>query len=83
MTVALPTDLLEAADRAIREGKAHSRNELIARALRRELAEQDRRAIDAAFLSMAEDAEARAEAQAITEEFALADWEAFRAGERE
>jgi len=39
-TVALPAELLEAADQAVREGKARSRNELLATALRRELAAQ-------------------------------------------
>ena len=37
-TFTLPADLLEAMDRAVREGNARSRNELITTALRRELA---------------------------------------------
>ena len=48
-TVTLPANLLEAMDRAVREGNARSRNELITIALRRELAAQERAAIDAAF----------------------------------
>ena len=41
-TLALPVDLLEAVDQAVRAGKARSRNELVTMALRRELAAQDR-----------------------------------------
>ncbi len=36
-TIALPTGLLAATDRAVTDGKAKSRNELIARAIQREL----------------------------------------------
>ncbi|MBI2942179.1 MAG: ribbon-helix-helix protein, CopG family [Chloroflexi bacterium] len=80
-TLALPADLLEAVDRAVGEGKARSRNELVARALRRELAAQESAAIDAAFAAMADDAAYQAEARAIDAEFAAADWEALRRGE--
>lgn len=81
-TITLPADLLAAADRAVQEGKARTRNELVANALRRELAAQRRAAVDAAFAQMAADAEYQAEAQALSEEFARADWEALQAGER-
>ncbi len=80
-TVALPADLLEAADQAVREGKARSRNDLLATALRRELAAQERAAIDAEFAAMADDAAYQAEADLISREFANADWEAFQAGQ--
>lgn len=80
-TLALPAELLEAADQAIRAGKARSRNEFVARALRRELAAQKRADIDAAFAPMAEDAAFQAESLAISEEFAAADWEAWRIAE--
>lgn len=80
--MALPADLRAAADRAVRAGRARSRNDLLVMALRRELAAQDRAAIDAAFARMADDVEYLAEAQALTEEFADADWEAFRLGEQ-
>tara|TARA_B100000315_G_scaffold151980_1_gene140799 strand:+ start:2715 stop:2990 length:276 start_codon:yes stop_codon:yes gene_type:complete len=80
-TVALPADLLKAADDAVRHGKAKSRNELLARSLRRELAALERAAIDAAFAGMANDAGYQAEAQKIAGQFAASDWEAFRAGE--
>jgi metal-responsive CopG/Arc/MetJ family transcriptional regulator len=80
-TVALPVDLLEAVDRAVRAGKARSRNELVAMALRRELAAQERAAIDAAFAAMADDPAYRAEAGELATAFAAADWEALRLAE--
>lgn len=80
-TLALPAALLEAADKAIRAGKAKSRNEFVAKALRRELAAQERADIDAAFAPMAEDAAFQTEALAIAEEFAGADWESLRIAE--
>ncbi len=80
-TVALPPDILEATDRAIRAGQARSRNELVATALRHELEALERAAIDAAFAPLASDADHRAEAQALRDEFAIADWEVFRRGE--
>ncbi len=80
-TLSLPSDLLEAADQMVREGKARTRNEFVAMALRRELAAQRRAKIDAAFAEMANDEEYKAEALRIVEEFAEADWEAFQIGE--
>lgn len=80
-TIKLPADLLEATDKAVREGKAKSRNEFIARALRRELAAQKRAEIAAAFAGMANDAEYQVEALQIEAEFATADWEAWQLGE--
>jgi metal-responsive CopG/Arc/MetJ family transcriptional regulator len=80
-TVALPAELLEAAEDAVRLGQAKSRNELLARSLRRELAALERAAIDAGFAGMADDAEYQAEAQRIAGQFAASDWEAFQAGE--
>jgi metal-responsive CopG/Arc/MetJ family transcriptional regulator len=82
-TLALPADLLRALDRAVEEGKARSRNDFVAAAVRHELAALERPAIDAAFLAMADDAEYQAEAQSIADEFALTDVEAFRLGEAE
>lgn len=81
-TLALPADLLAAVDEAVREGQARSRAELVRTALRREIAAQRRAAIDADLAGMAHDAEYRAEAEAIMQEFAQADWEAFQLGER-
>jgi metal-responsive CopG/Arc/MetJ family transcriptional regulator len=80
-TVALPADLLDAADQAVRDGLARSRNELLANALRRELAAQERTTIDAAFAEMAHDQEYLVEAQAMSEEFVRDEWEAFRRAE--
>jgi metal-responsive CopG/Arc/MetJ family transcriptional regulator len=77
-TLTLPADLLEAADRAVRDGKADSRNALVAAALRRELAAQRRAAIDADLADMATDAEYQREAAQIMAEFAGADAEAAR-----
>lgn len=41
-----------------------------------------RASIDAAFAEMADDSEYQAEALRLSAEFAVADWEAFRATER-
>ncbi len=49
----------------VESGKAKSRNEFVAQALRRELALLKRAEIDAEFAHMADDAEDLAEAQAI------------------
>jgi metal-responsive CopG/Arc/MetJ family transcriptional regulator len=80
-TLALPADLLAAVDAAVQAGQARSRNELVRIALERELAAQKRVAIDAAFAEMAEDPDYQAEANAIAEEFAAADWEAWQQAE--
>ena len=82
-TVTLPTDLLTAADRAVRAGEARSRNELVANALRRELASIERAAIDAAFAGMADDSAYLDEARVISDEFASADWETYQVGEQQ
>lgn len=79
-TLTLPAELLEAADNAVKQGKAHSRNEFVALALRHELAAQKRAEIDAAFAAMVDDVEYQAEALKISAEFAMADWEAFQIG---
>jgi metal-responsive CopG/Arc/MetJ family transcriptional regulator len=77
-TLALPSDLLEATDRAVREGKARSRNELVATALRRELAARRRAEIDAELAEMANDPDYRREAAQIMADFAEADAETAR-----
>jgi hypothetical protein len=53
----------------------------VARALQRELAAQQRAAIDAAYAAMAVDFAYHTEAQALTEAFAQADWDALRLAE--
>lgn len=80
-TLTLPAELLEATDQAVQSGKAKSRNEFVARALRRELAALKRAEIDAAFAQMGNDAEYQAEAKMISQEFAQADWEAWQLAE--
>ena len=77
-TLALPADLLEAADRTVRQGHTRSRNEFVANALRRELAAQRRAEIDADIAAMAEDVEYRRESDQIMAEFARADAEVAR-----
>lgn len=80
-TIALPAKLLDAADRAIRAGKARSRTDLLSRALQRELAVQRRAEIDAAFLEMANDPEYQREAVLMAEEAVVAGWEALQLSE--
>jgi metal-responsive CopG/Arc/MetJ family transcriptional regulator len=80
-TLTLPIELLEATDRAVSEGKAKSRNEFVARAIRNQLAVQKRAEIDAEFAQMANDAEYQAEVEIINQEFARSDWEALQLGE--
>ena len=74
-TLALPTDLLERIDRAVHEGQARSRNALLETALRHELAAMEDAATDAQLLGMAQDADYRAEALALAEEFGAAEWQ--------
>ena len=73
-TLALPSDLLAAVDKVVQEGRAGSRDELVESALRRQLAELRRSALDAEFQHMADDADYQWEVQQILGEFARADW---------
>ena len=82
-TLALPAELLDAADQAVADGRARSRNELIAIALRHELAAQRRASIDAAFAAMADDTAYQKDMVDLTAEFAGADWEALQLREPE
>ena len=82
-TIAVPEELLALADQAVRDGRARSRAELLARALRREFAAERRAAIDAGFARMADDPDYQTEALRIAEEYAVADWEALRTVERD
>ena len=77
-TLTLPVQLLEAANRAVRTGHARSRNELVARALRHELAALERAAIDTVFATLGDDPDHVDEVRILEREFAAADWEAFR-----
>jgi metal-responsive CopG/Arc/MetJ family transcriptional regulator len=74
-TLALPSDLLAAVDKVIREGRARSREELVESALRRQLAELRQSALDAEFRHMADDVDYQRDVHQILEEFAQADWE--------
>jgi metal-responsive CopG/Arc/MetJ family transcriptional regulator len=80
-TLTLPAELVEAADRAIGQGKAKSRNEFVAQALRHELAALKRAEIDAALAQMAQDPEYQAQVLKMETEFATASWEALHLGE--
>ncbi len=82
-TLALPAGLLEAVDRIVRSGGARSRNALVAQAVRRELAAQRRREIDAAFADMGRDDDVNREVLQIAGEFAQSDWEALRLADKE
>jgi metal-responsive CopG/Arc/MetJ family transcriptional regulator len=77
-TIALPTALLAATDRAVTDGKAKSRNELIARAIQKELALMRRAEIDADLSQMAQDTEYQSEVLQMEAEFAVAQWEALQ-----
>lgn len=80
-TVALPQELLEAVDRAVRDGWARSRNEFLSGALEREFEVIERSRIDEAFKLMSEDPLYREEAESISDEFDAASWEALRSVE--
>jgi metal-responsive CopG/Arc/MetJ family transcriptional regulator len=82
-TVTLPADLIDAADRAVRNGHARSRNELLVTALRHELAARERADIDAAYAALRGDHELQAESVALAEEAMSAGWEALGLGESE
>ena len=74
-TLTLPSDLLAAVDKLVREGCARSRDELVEGALRRELAELRRSPLDVEFRHMADDVDYQRDVHQILEEFAQADWE--------
>lgn len=76
-TISVDGELLEAADRVVREGEVRSRGEFVERALRRELYRIERERIDAAFSQMAFDEEYRKEAEEVGREFKEADREAL------
>jgi len=74
-TLVLPCDLLAAIDKVIQEGRARSRDELVESALRMQLAELRRSALDAEFRHMAEDVDYQKDVHQILGEFAQADRE--------
>jgi metal-responsive CopG/Arc/MetJ family transcriptional regulator len=71
-TLALPSDLLAAVDKVVREGRAQSRDELVENAVRRQLVELWRSALDAEFRHMAADVDYQREVHRILGEFAQA-----------
>ena len=81
-TIALPEQLLNAVDRAVLEGKAKSRNELLATAVRHELAALERVTIDAEFAGMARDWDYQKDARQIADDFTGTDWSAFLKAEK-
>ncbi len=80
-TLTLPAELLEATELAVSQGKAKSRNEFVAQALRHELAALKRAEVDAALAEMAQDPEYQAEVLKMEAELATASWEALQLGE--
>ncbi len=80
-TIALPTNLVTAVDAAVRDGRARSRNDFFAAAVRLQLAAHQRDAVDAAFAEMASDQAYQEEALLIAGEFECADWETLQFSE--
>jgi metal-responsive CopG/Arc/MetJ family transcriptional regulator len=76
-TIALPSELLAATDRAVSRGQVKSRNELITQALLHELAALRRSEIDLALIEMSQDPAYQAEVIQMEAEFAIASWEAL------
>ncbi|HWE60461.1 MAG TPA: ribbon-helix-helix domain-containing protein [Chloroflexota bacterium] len=77
-TVALPKDLLKAADHAVAEGIARSRNDLLAMALRQLLAAHQRTIIDAGFAGMGSDLDYLAESATLDAGLDRSSWQTFR-----
>lgn len=73
--MALPADLPDHARREVEEGRAESRNSLIAGALEAELRRRDTEAIDRDIRGMSSDEEHRRESRLLTREFGSADRE--------
>jgi metal-responsive CopG/Arc/MetJ family transcriptional regulator len=81
--VGISPDLLAATDKAIQQGKAKNRSELIARGLRRELAALKRAEIDVQLAEMVNDVDYQKEVLQMEAEFATAQWEALKLAESE
>lgn len=76
-TITLPQELLEATDLMVSQKKVKSRNELIALALKKELAAIKRAEIDASLAEMAQDPDYHTEVLKMEAEFTLPSWEAL------
>jgi metal-responsive CopG/Arc/MetJ family transcriptional regulator len=74
-TLTLSSDLLAAVDKVVQEGLARNRDELVESAIRRQLAELCRSALDAEFQYMAGDLDYQSDEHQILKEFAEADRE--------
>jgi metal-responsive CopG/Arc/MetJ family transcriptional regulator len=74
----LSSDLLAAVDKVVQEGLARNRDELVESAIRRQLADLRRSALDAEFQYMSEDLDYQSDVHQILKEFAQADSETFR-----
>lgn len=82
-TLSLPSELIEATDSVVNQGKAKSRAEFITQAIRHELAALKRAEIDAELAEMAQNPEYQAEVLKMEAEFAPASWEALQLEEKE
>ena len=71
-TLTIPADLLQATDAIINQGKANSRNEFVAQALKHELATLKRVEIDQALAEMAQQQDYHTEVLKMDSEFAIA-----------
>ncbi len=80
-TVSLPDDLLRGIDAAVQSGRAETRNQFLALAVRRELDRMQRAAVDREFEAMADDPVYQDEGRRIVDEYRFADWEALRVAE--
>jgi metal-responsive CopG/Arc/MetJ family transcriptional regulator len=80
-TVALPEELLHGIDAVVKSGRAATRNEFFASAIRRELERIRREAVDREFEAMANDPVYQQEAREISEGYAVPDWQALRVAE--
>jgi hypothetical protein len=75
MTVRLPQPLYDQAKVYVHNSSVPSLNDLMVHAVQAFLRAAERRRIDAAFASMAEDSEYQKEVRLIEEEFEQSDWE--------
>lgn len=80
-TIALPEELLRGIDAVVKSGRAATRNEFFAAAVRSELERIRREAVDREFEAMADDPVYQGEAKEISEEYAIPDWQALRVAE--
>lgn len=77
-SLVLPNELIEAAGVLVREGKAPSIDEFVARALRHEIQQVSRGAsLDEQFRAMETDPDYQCEARKLLDEFAGTDAETF------